>query len=269
MLRFCANLTTMYGRLPLPEALAAARADGFDAVECRSPFELPPEVVRDHLDELGLIMTQFNCPMGDFAAGDRGLTCVPGREEEFRASVGRTIAYARVLGVGQVNCVGGLIAPGATLREVEDVMVTNLRYAVPRMADAGIRLQIEPINPVDTPGVFLSSLDRFARVHERVAEPNLWLQYDFYHMQVIGADLLGAFERFASLVNHVQVADSPGRHEPGTGGIDHEAIFEGLERLGYGGWVGCEYVPATTAAAGLGWLRRYQAARAGRRAAAS
>lgn len=260
MLRFCSNLTTMYGKLPLLDAMAAAKADGFDAVECRSPFDLPPEVLRDRLDELGLTMVQFNCPMGDFAAGDRGLTCVPGREEEFRASIGQTIDYARALDVGQVNCVGGLIAPGASLAEIEDVMVENLRYAAPRLADAGVRLQIEPINPVDTPGVFLSDLGRFARVHERVAEPNLWLQYDFYHMQVVGADLMGDFERFDGLINHVQIADSPGRHEPGTGIIDHDAIFANLERIGYAGWVGCEYVPATTAAAGLGWLRSYRAA---------
>ena len=258
MLRFDANLTTLYGKLPLLQALAAAKADGFDAVECRSPFAEPREKVAEALAELGLTMVQFNCPMGDFDAGDRGIACVPGREAEFRESIALTIDYARVLGVGQVNCVAGLRAPGASDEEIEDVFVANLKFAAARLEDAGIKLQIEPINPLDTPGVFLDTTDRFERIWERVGSDNLYLQYDFYHAQRVQGELVSTFERLRSRINHVQVADNPGRHEPGTGEIAYPFIFSELERLGYSGWVGLEYVPRTNVAEGLGWLEAYR-----------
>src|SRR5690606_20218488 len=175
MLRFDANLTTLYGNLPLLQALGAAKADGFAAVECRSPFSEPKEKVAEALAELGLEMVQFNCPMGDFAAGDRGIACVPGREDEFRESIAQTIDYAKALGVTQVNCVAGLRLPGAGDGEIEDVFVANLKFAAPRLAEAGIRLQIEPINPFDTPGVFFATMDQFERVRERVGSDNLFL----------------------------------------------------------------------------------------------
>jgi hydroxypyruvate isomerase len=248
----------MYPKLSLLEAMAAAKADGFDAVECRTPFDHPKETVRDHLSELGQIMVQFNCPMGDFAKGDRGLTCLPGHEDEFRASIATTIAYAEALDAKQVNCVGGLASPGVPVEVIEDVMVANLKYAAPRLADAGIRLQVEPINSIATPGVFLGDLNRFARIHQRVAEPNLYLQYDFYHMQVVHGDLMRNFDRFSSVINHVQIADNPGRHEPGTGEIHFDYVFAGLEQRGYSGWVGCEYVPVGTVRQGLAWLERYR-----------
>lgn len=256
MLRFDANLTTMYGTLSLLEAMAAARADGFDAIECRSPFEFPKERVRDHVADLGLTFVQFNCPMGNFAAGDRGLTCLPGREDEFRASIDLTIEYAVALGVAQVNCVGGLRTPGATDTEIEDVMVANLRHAAPRLADVGVKLQIEPINHLDTPGVFLSTTEQFKRIRDRVDHPNLYLQYDFYHLQIMQGDLIRGFDEFVSVINHVQVADNPGRNEPGTGEINYDFIFASLEQRGYDGWVGCEYIPSSPAPQSLDWLHK-------------
>src|SRR5690606_5985463 len=140
--------------------------------------------------ELGLVMVQFNCPMGDFAAGDRGIACVPGREEEFRDSIALTADYAKVLGVGQVNCVAGLRTLDASDEEIEDVFVANLKFAAARLADEGIKLEIEPINPFDSPGVFLDTMDRFERVRERVGSDNLFLQYDFYHVQRVQGDLV-------------------------------------------------------------------------------
>jgi hydroxypyruvate isomerase len=256
LLRFAANLTTMYGKLSLLDAMSAARADGFDAIECRSPFEFPKETVREHQDKLGLTFVQFNCPMGNMAAGDRGLTCLIGREEDFKASIALTIDYARALDVKQVNCVGGLKTPGASDAEIEDVMVRNLRYAAPLLADAGVRLQIEPINPLDTPGVFLTTTDQFERIADKVGHDNLYLQYDFYHMQIVQGDLVRHFEKLLPRINHVQVADNPGRHEPGTGEINYDFIFAQLEKHNYSGWVGCEYVPAGTVADGLGWMPR-------------
>lgn len=258
LLRFDANLTTMYGKLSVLDAMAAAKADGFDAFECRSPFEFPKEVVRDRVAELGLTFVQFNCPMGNFQAGDRGLACVPGREDEFRASIDKTIDYALALGVAQVNCVGGLRTQGATDSDIEDVMVRNLRFAAPHFADVGIKLQIEPINPRDTPGVFLTTTAQFKRIRDRVDHPNLYLQYDFYHMQVVQGDLISGFDDLASVINHVQIADNPGRHEPGTGEINYDFIFHALEERGYSGWIGCEYVPSMPGADSLVWLREHR-----------
>ena len=256
MLRFDANLTTMYGDLPLLQAMAAARDDGFEAVECRSPFSEPKERVAAALAKLGLVQVQFNCPMGDFAAGERGIACLPGREAEFRDSIALSIDYARALGCPQVNCIAGLAAAGDS--EAEAVLVANLKFAAPRLADAGIRLQIEPLNRRDNPGALLATTDDFERIFDRVGEDNLYLQYDFYHMQIMQGDLVRTYERLQGRINHVQVADNPGRHEPGTGEIGYPFVLARLERLGYAGWVGCEYVPATSVAAGLGWLEAYR-----------
>lgn len=259
MLRFAANLTTMYGVLPVLDAVAAAASDGFDAVECRTVFEHPKEQVRDVLDRHGVTLVQFNCPMGDMAAGERGLACVPGREDAFRASILPTIEYAKALNVGQVNCVAGIPGPGHNdAAQIETLMVENLSYAAPRLADAGIRLQIEPINPVDNKGVYLTTTAQFERIHERVGSDNLYLQYDFYHLQITQGDLVRNFERLQHLINHVQVAGVPNRDEPDSGEIAYSHVFSELERFGYNGWVGCEYVPAGTAVEGLKWLSQYR-----------
>lgn len=260
MLRFDANLTTMYSGMPLLEAMAAARADGFTAIECRSPFSEPKEEVAETLAELGLTLVQFNCPMGDFLAGERGIACLPGREDDFRASIALTIEYAQVLGCGQVNCIAGLMPAAARYEDVEAVLVENLKFAARRLADAGVRLQIEAVNPLDNHGTFLTTTDQFERIHDRVGDDNLYLQFDFYHMQVVQGDLIRTYERLKDRINHVQVADNPGRHEPGTGEINYAFIFSELERLGYSGWVGCEYVPATIAREGLGWLAQHKRA---------
>jgi len=257
MLRFDANLTTMYADLPLLSAMAAARADGFEAIECRSPFSEPKEKVAEALAELGLKLVQFNCPMGDFAAGERGIACLPGREEDFRASIALTVDYARTLGCEQVNCIAGIKPAGRTDDEIEAVLVANLKYAAPRLADAGVKLQIEAINPIDNPGTFLTTTEQFERIHDKVGDDNLYLQYDFYHMQVVQGDLIRTFERLKDRITHVQVADNPGRHEPGTGEINYRFVFAELERLGYSGWIGCEYVPRTTASRGLGWMAEH------------
>jgi len=254
MLRFNANLTTMYGKLPLLEAMEKARDDGFAAVECRTPFADPKEVVAERLAELGLVMVQFNTPMGDFASGERGLACLPGRAEDFRASVELSIEYATALGCGQVNCPAGKLPAGARREDIEPLLAENLKFAARRFADAGIRLQLEAINPVDNPGAGVWNIAQCERLLERVDDDNLYLQYDFYHMQVVQGDLVRTYERLRERINHVQVADNPGRHEPGTGEINYGFVFAALERLGYAGWVGCEYVPATTARDGLRWM---------------
>lgn len=259
MLRFDTNLTTMYGKLPILAALEAARADGFEAVECRSPFAAPKEAVAEALDRLGLHMVQFNTPMGDFAAGERGIACRPGREAEFRASIAQSLDYAKALGVGQLNCCAGLMAPGEARADLEDILCENLAFAAEQGAKAGVRLQLEPINSVDTPGMLIATVAEAERILDRVDHPNLYLQYDFYHQQVMGGDLVRTFDRLHHRINHVQIADRPGRHEPGTGEIAYGFVLRHLERAGYAGWVGLEYIPAADVASGLGWLTAYRA----------
>lgn len=260
MLRFNANLTTMYGHLPVTEAMAAAKADGFDAVEFRSPFDEPVERIAQTLRRLDMALVQFNTPMGDFAAGDRGLACLPGREQDFRESIALALAYARVLRPLQVNCPAGIAAPGLPRDELELGLARNLAWASAAFAPLGIRLQLEGINPVDTPGVLVGSAADAMRIIEMANHDNLWLQYDFYHNQVVRGDLVRTFERFSSRISHVQFADHPGRHEPGTGEINYAFVMRELDRLGYSRWVGLEYVPAGEVVDGLGWLNAYRAA---------
>ena len=261
MLRFDANLTTMYGKLPVTEALAAAKADGFDAVECRSPFDEPAEQIAEALSGLEMTLVQFNTPMGNFAAGERGIACIPGREQEFRDSIELTLDYARIIRPPQINCPAGVAVPNVSREAQERLLSENLNWAAGRFADDGIRLQLEGINPVDNPGVLVGTATDAMRIIEMADHDNLWLQYDFYHNQVTTGDLVRTFKRFQERINHVQFADHPGRHEPGTGEINYQFVMRELDRSEYSGWVGLEYVPAGTVKDGLGWLEEYRAAR--------
>lgn len=258
MLRFDTNLTTMYGSRGILEALEAAKADGFDAVECRSPFDAPKEAVADALKRLGIRMVQFNTPMGDYAAGDRGIGCRPGRAEEFRASIAQALDYAEALGVEQLNCCAGLMQPGEDRTELEEQLCENLAFAAAHGAERGVRIQLEPINLVDTPGILIATLADAERILDQVGHPNLYLQFDFYHQQVMAGDLARSYDRVKHRVNHVQIADNPGRHEPGTGEIAYGFLLGHLEQSGYSGWVGLEYVPVESAGEGLGWLAAYR-----------
>ena len=261
MLRFNANLTTMYGRFPVSEAMVAAKADGFDAVEFRSPFDEPAEKIAETLREYNITLVQFNTPMGDFAAGDRGLACVLGREAEFRDSILLALDYARALRPLQINCPAGIAVPNVPLEDQEHCLARNLAWASAAFAPLGIRLHLEGINPLDTPGVLVRTATDAMRIINMADHENLWLQFDFYHNQVVCGDLLRTFERFQSRTNHVQFADHPGRHEPGTGEINYSFVMRELDRLGYSGWVGLEYVPVGGVVEGLGWLQAYRAGR--------
>lgn len=258
MPKFAANLSMLYTEHPFIERFAAAAADGFKAVEYVSPYEETPEAVAAELRRHGLAQALFNLPAGDWSAGERGIACLPDRVGEFRASVDTAIAYAQALGCRKINCLAG-IAPAGLDRDVaEATLVDNLRYAAERLADAGISLVFEPINTRDIPGYFLTTTDQAERIMDRVGHANLLIQYDFYHMQIMQGDLVSTFERLQSKIGHVQIADNPGRHEPGTGEINHDFIFRRLDELGYDGWVGCEYKPKTGTSQGLGWMKAYQ-----------
>jgi hydroxypyruvate isomerase len=254
MPRFSANISMLYPELPFLERFGAAAADGFKAVEYVGAYDQPPASLADLLQQHGLTQTLFNLPAGNWAAGERGIACHPDRVAEFRESVDRAIEYAGATGCTQVNCLAGIAPDGIARAELESVLADNLAYAAPRLAAEGIKLLVEPINTRDMPGFLISSTKDYERVAAAVGHENLYLQYDFYHMQIVQGDLIPTFQRLQSRIAHVQIADTPGRHEPGTGEINYTNIFNTLDEAGYTGWVGAEYRPQAGTSAGLGWF---------------
>jgi hydroxypyruvate isomerase len=256
--KFSANLSFLYQDLPFLDRFVAAARDGFTGLEYLGPYAEPREKVADALKANGLTQVLFNLPSGDWAGGERGIACLPDRVQEFRDGVAAALDYAAALDCKRLNVISGLIPEGADSETLERVLVDNLRYAAPRMADAGIKLLIEPINLRDMPGFFLSTTDHAERILEKVGFDNLYIQYDFYHMQIMQGDLIRTFERLKDRIAHVQIADNPGRNEPGTGEINYSFILSELDRLGYDGWVGCEYRPKAGTTEGLGWMKPYR-----------
>ncbi len=259
MPRFAANLSMLFTELDFMDRFAAAAEAGFSGVEYLFPYDYPAEDIKARLDANGLTQVLFNLPAGDWANGDRGIACDPERVEEFRAGVDRAIAYAKVLGNTQVNCLAGIAPKGADLGKLEMTFIENLRYAAQKLEAEGIRLVMEMINTRDIPRFFLNNTSQAQEIRGKVGHANLFLQYDIYHMQIMEGDLARTIENNLAAINHVQLADNPGRNEPGTGEINYHFLFEHLDRIGYQGWVGCEYKPATTTEAGLGWLKSHNA----------
>ncbi|MDR9805639.1 2-oxo-tetronate isomerase [Rhizobium hidalgonense] len=258
MPKFSANLSLLYQDIAFLDRFAAAAEDGFGALEYLGPYTEPKEKVADALKANGLKQALFNVPSGDWAGGERGIACLPDRIDEFRNGISLALDYAKALACPQVNVISGLVPKGADLETLEKVLVENLKYAVQRTADAGVKLLIEPINLRDIPGFFLSTTNHAERILEKVASDNLYIQYDFYHMQIMQGDLIPTFIRLKDRIAHVQVADNPGRNEPGTGEINYGFILSELDRLGYDGWVGCEYKPKAGTSEGLGWMKPYR-----------
>ncbi|UXN74878.1 hydroxypyruvate isomerase family protein [Devosia sp. A8/3-2] len=254
MPRFSANLSMLYPHLPFSDRFAAAATDGFKAVEYVGAYDREPAILRRLLDQHGSVQALFNLPAGDWAAGERGIACHPDRVGEFREGITKAIDYAKATGCEQVNCLAGIAPAGHDRAMLEQVLIDNLAYAAPLLAEAGIKLLLEPINIHDIPGFLINSTDDYEQIAAAVGADNLYLQYDFYHMQVVQGDLLPNFARLQSRIAHVQVADNPGRNEPGTGEINYSNIFAALDAAGYAGWVGAEYRPKAATSAGLGWF---------------
>ena len=258
MPKFSANLSFLYPDKPFLERFAAAAGDGFPAVEYLGPYEHPAGEIAALLQTHGLQQALFNLPAGDWGGGERGIGCLPDRIAEFQAGVDTALRYAEALGCRKLNCLAGVAPQGVAPERLEATLVANLGYAAPRLADAGIRLLLEPINRRDIPGFFVSRSDHAERILDAVGSDNLFIQYDFYHMQVMQGDLVPTFERLRERIGHVQIADTPGRHEPGTGEINYGFVLSELDRLGYDGFVGCEYKPLTDTSSGLGWMQPYR-----------
>jgi hydroxypyruvate isomerase len=256
MPRFAANLTMLFTEVPFLDRFERAAKAGFEAVEFLFPYEWEPAEIRRRLDEHGLKLVLHNLPAGDWAAGERGIACLPERVAEFRAGVDRAIGYAQALGVPQLNCLAGKAPAGADDARLRATFVENLAHAAAALKRAGLRLLIEPINTYDIPGFWLNRTAQAAAVLAEVGADNAFIQYDIYHAQRMEGELAATLQKYLPQIGHVQLADNPGRNEPGSGEIHYPFLFAHLDRIGYTGWVGCEYKPATTTEAGLGWRQR-------------
>ncbi len=251
MPQFAANLSMMYADVPFLDRFERAAADGFQAVEFLFPYEFPAAEIRRRLESNGLAQVLFNTVPGDFGGGERGLASLAGREQAFLDGVDLAIEYARELKCERLHAMAGLAQHGAR----REVYLANLAQAAKRCAAHGITLLIEPINPRDIPGYFLN---RQADAHQIVAEvgaPNLKVQMDLYHCQIVEGDLAMRIRRHLGGVGHIQIAGVPERHEPDVGELNYPYLFALLDELGYAGWIGCEYRPRGDTSAGLGWLR--------------
>ncbi|MEK0081763.1 hydroxypyruvate isomerase [Benzoatithermus flavus] len=254
MPKFAANLTMLYGELDFLDRFEAAAEDGFAGVEYLFPYPYPKEALAERLRRHGLVQVLHNLPAGDWGKGERGIACLPERVDEFRDGVDRAIEYATALGCEQVNCLVGIRPENVSEAAAHRTLVANLRFAAAKLARTGIKLLLEPINPFDIPGFFVRTPDQAARIIAEVGADNLFIQYDFYHQQRTAGELAATFRKHQSRIAHVQIADNPGRHEPGTGEINFPFLFRLLDEAGYRGWIGCEYKPGTTTREGLAWL---------------
>ncbi len=258
MPRLCANLSMLFTEHDFLERFDAAARAGFSGVEYLFPYDFAATDIKAKLDANGLAQVLFNLPAGDWNTGERGIACHPDRIEEFRAGVQRAINYAKVLGNRQVNCLAGIQPVGVSTEQARSTFVDNLKYAATELEKAGIRLVMEAINTRDIPGFFLKTTAQALVIRDAVGSNNLSLQYDIYHMQIMEGDLARTIEANLGAINHMQLADNPGRHEPGTGEINYDFLLNFIDTLGYNGWIGCEYKPATSTEAGLGWLKAYK-----------
>ena len=254
MPKLAANLSTLFTELEFLERFAAARAAGFRYVEYQFPYAWPAQELAQAARAAGVQVVLHNLPAGDMAGGERGIACLPGRSREFRDGVERALEYASAVGCARLNCIAGL-AP--VDRGHFDTLVANVRHAARRLGEAGIELVIEPINTRSVPGFFLTRSAQAIDVLNAAGEANARLQYDVFHIQIMEGDLACTLERLLGRIGHIQIADVPDRHEPGTGEINFAFLLRHLDRLGYSGWVGCEYNPSGDTVAGLTWAKPY------------
>lgn len=257
MPKFAANLSMLFPELPFVDRFEAAAKVGFKAVEFLFPYEYPANDLAERLRRFDLTQVLFNLPPGDWAAGERGMAAVAGREREFERTIDTAIEYARALGCPQVHAMAGILPPGVPHQAWETTYVRNLRAAAARLKTHGVRLLIEPLNTRDMGGYFLTTAEQARRVIEQVGSDNLFLQMDLYHAQIMGGDLAERTRTHWPAIRHFQIAGVPGRHEPDIGEINYPYLFDLIDSLGYDGWIGCEYRPRGDTVAGLGWARRY------------
>ncbi len=254
MPRFAANLGYLFTERPLLERIDAAAAAGFKAIELQFPYDVPAAAVKAAIQKNKLTILGLNTPPG--REGEFGLAAVPGREKDWQALFNRAFDYASEIGASAIHCLAGKVAPEQRRRPTW-VFIENLAVAADRAAARNINLLIEPINGRDRPNYFLNHVEHAANVIAKVGKPNIRMQFDFYHVQIVGGDLIHRLEKFLPVVGHLQCAAVPSRHEPDEGEVNYPAVFEAVDKLGYRGWIGAEYRPRGRTEDGLGWAREY------------
>jgi hydroxypyruvate isomerase len=257
LLSFSANLSVLFTEVDFLERFARASQAGFRAVECQFPYQYRLDALAEQLRRYELVQVLHNMPAGDWSRGDRGIACLSDRVGEFQEGLGLAIEYATVLGCTRVNCLSGVAPAGADRDALHRTFVDNLRFAARALKERGITLVIEPLNIRDTPGFFLQTCGQAVQIIHDVGADNLSLQFDVYHAHIMEGDVLESIRQHLPYIAHVQIADDPGRHEPGTGAINFPSVFRALESANYDGWIGCESLPSTTTEEGLKWLNRY------------
>lgn len=253
MIKLAANLTMLFNEHAFLDRFAAAAQAGFKGVEFLFPYAFDAAQIAAQLRQHQLELVLHNLPAGNWEAGERGIACHPERVEEFKQGVALALRYAKALGVQQLNCLAGIAPKGVSNSAAQETLLSNLRYAADMLKEAGIRLLIEPINTFDIPGFFLSHTQQAVDLIAATGSDNLYLQYDIYHMQRMEGELINTIKANLPLIKHIQLADNPGRFEPGTGEINYRKVFAQLAAMGYEGWIGCEYKPQAGTVAGLGW----------------
>ncbi len=253
MPRFAANLTMLFTELPFMQRFEAAAKAGFEGVEYLFPYAFEKKELAAALRDNGLVQVLHNLPAGNWDGGERGIACHPDRTGEFREGVGMAIDYALALGCPKLNCLLGKLPDGVDPATARETVVANLRFAAKELQGAGIRLLIEPVNDFDIPGFYLTRTNQALSIIDEVGSPNLLLQYDIYHAQRMEGELGATLSKHMARIGHIQLADNPGRGEPGTGEINYPWLFRHIDAIGYAGWIGCEYKPRGTTVDGLGW----------------
>jgi hydroxypyruvate isomerase len=255
-LQFSANLSFLFAEEDFLDRFGAAARAGFKGVECHFPYEHDKAVLAEVGLTSGVEIVLFNLPAGNWAGGERGIACLPDRKAEFQDGVGRAIEYAEALGCTRLNCLAGI--PTGQQGKAIDTLIDNLKFAAAVTQRAGIMLTMEPLNTRDTPGFLIATTTQAMQVIDAVGSKNLFLQYDVYHAQVMEGDLTNTLEQLLPRMGHIQIADNPGRHEPGTGEIRFDFLFQRLQQLGYAGWVGCEYRPSGDTLDSFQWMAPYR-----------
>lgn len=259
MTKFAANLSMLFTEAPFLDRFELAAKSGFTAVEFLFPYAWPPELIREKLQANNLTLVLHNLPAGNWEAGERGIACLPDRVDEFRAGVHQAVQYAQVLGVQQLNCLAGKVPQGVEAAALKQTLIDNLRYAAKVLKAAELKLLIEPINTFDIPGFYLNRTAQALEILDEVGADNAYVQYDLYHAQRMEGELASTVQKHLGRIAHIQLADNPGRNEPGSGEMNYTFLFKHLERIGYQGWIGCEYKPAGKTEDGLGWREKLAA----------
>ncbi len=257
MPRFDANLTMLFNEVGFLERFSMAANAGFDGVEYAYPYPYDKQQLVDRLGENNLRQILHNLPSGNWDSGERGIACLPDRINEFQDGVGKAVEYATYLGCKQVNCLAGITPENVPQDAIYETMISNLTFAATKLGEKNIDLLVEAVNTRDVPGFFVTSTQQVRSIINEIGLPNIGLQYDVYHMQIMQGDIVTTMKENLDVMKHIQIADNPGRNEPGTGEINYPFIFQSLDIMGYEGWIGCEYIPINNTVSGLQWASQY------------